>query len=408
MSDSRKNAIRTIAAGAARAIALLCSTGPIMQIFLSNLGFSSQWIYIHTTIVYAANVMTISLCSQWADKGDLIKRTVIIEIPHAVLYLCYIPLCLWKSASVASFATLTLICLLQSVSVALFTICGYKLPYYMYRPSEYGDVLSISGLVASALSLVTGVAISWLRTFLSYSQLMLYACIVSAALMLLSALLHWRYTPIIPLNSGPVPKSKQPALPLAALLRYPLFFKLIPANFFRGFGYGTVSVMATITLALGLGESVSLSIVSVQAIATIIGCLGFTIFSHKISLRTAILVCTLTFLPLPFILTKNTSLFYFAFAAAILGRTFIEYAVPSLMRYVVPADIAGPFNAWRMLLHNAGTMTATAIAAFIPAEWLLVVTTVLQIIAGISYYLAKDLRQADNIHQNNDTLKGKP
>ena len=85
MNDSNKNAVRTIVAGAFRAIAVLCSTGPIMQIFLSNLGFSSQWIYIHTTIVYAANIMTIFLCSQWADKGNLIKRTVIVEIPHALL-----------------------------------------------------------------------------------------------------------------------------------------------------------------------------------------------------------------------------------------------------------------------------------------------------------------------------------
>ncbi|MBQ2785597.1 MAG: MFS transporter [Oscillospiraceae bacterium] len=406
MNDSRKNAIRSIVAGAARAIAVLCSTGPIMQIFLSNLGFSSRWIYIHTTIVYAANVVTIFLGSQWADSENLIKRTVIVEIPQALLYLCYIPLCIWKSASLASFVMLTAICLLQSVSVALFTVCGYKLPYYMYKPSEYGSVLSVSGLVASTLSLCTGLVISWLRTFLSYSQLMLYACIASAVLILLSALLHWQYKPIVSLDSKPKTNEKKLVIPIESLLRYPLFFNLIPANFFRGFSYGTVSIMATIALDLGLGESISLSLVSVQAVATIIACLGFTVFSSKLSLRAAILVCTLTYLPLPFMLTKSIPVFYFAFAAVILGRTFIEYAVPSLMRYVVPAEIAGPFNGWRMLLHNAGHMSATAIAALIPLEWLLIITTVLQIITGISYYLAKDLRQADTIHKANYLPKG--
>ena len=274
----------------------------------------------------------------------------------------------------------------------------------MYKPAEYGHVLSISGLVASALSLFTGVVISWLDTFLSYSQLMLYACIAAAAMMLLSALLHWQYKPIVPLDSAPTPQAKKPEIPIMTLLRYPLFLHLIPANFFRGFGYGTVSVMATIALELGLGESASLSLVSIQAIATIIGCVGFTFSSHKLSLRTIIIVCTLAFLPLPFILTRNIFIFYFAFAAAILGRTFIEYAVPSLMRYVVPPDIAGPFNAWRMLLHNAGTMTATAIAAFIPLEWLLVVTTLLQIITGISYYLNSGLREADKIHKTGNRI----
>lgn len=406
MNISDKNALRTIVAGAARAIALLCSTGPIMQIFLSNLGFSSQWIYIHTTVVYAANILTIFLCSQWADKGNLIKRTVIVEIPHALLYLCYIPLCIWKSASAASFVTLTVVCLLQSVSVALFTVCGYKLPYYMYKPSQYGNVLSLSGLVASALSLVTGIVISWLRTFLSYSELMLYACIASAVMMLLSAWLHWRYQPIVPLDSQPEHQEKKPKIPIMTLLRYPLFFKLIPANYFRGFGHGTMAIMATIALDLGLGEGVSLSLVSVQAVATIIACLGFTVFSHKMSLRTTIIVCNLTFLSLPFILIKEVSVFYFAFSAVILGRTIIEYAVPSLMRYVVPSDIAGPFNGWRMLLHNAGHMTATAIAAIIPIQWLLVITAVLQLISGISYFLVKELRNADSIHKSNSIQRG--
>ena len=47
----------------------------------------------------------------------------------ALLYLLYIPLCLRKSASLMSFLLLTGICLLQSVCIALWTICEYKLSY---------------------------------------------------------------------------------------------------------------------------------------------------------------------------------------------------------------------------------------------------------------------------------------
>ena len=47
----------------------------------------------------------------------------------ALLYLFYIPLCLRKSASLMSFLLLTGICLLQSVCIALWTICEYKLSY---------------------------------------------------------------------------------------------------------------------------------------------------------------------------------------------------------------------------------------------------------------------------------------
>ena len=78
----------------------------------------------------------------------------------------------------------------------------------------------------------------------------------------------------------------------------------------------------------------------------------------------------------------------------ILGRTFIDYSVPVILRFVVPAQIAGPYNAWRMLLHNGGTLLATTVAAFIPVEALLVLTVVLQLYAGITYFADKITRQA--------------
>ena len=93
-----------------RTVALLCVTGPIMQTFLASIGFSSQWIYIHTSIVQAVNILTISLCSTWADRGNVIKRTAFVELPYALLYLLYIPLCLRKSPSLLSFCMLTGIC----------------------------------------------------------------------------------------------------------------------------------------------------------------------------------------------------------------------------------------------------------------------------------------------------------
>ena len=129
MKQTNHNKSFFIIAMGLRTVALLCVTGPIMQTFLASIGFSSQWIYIHTSIVQAVNILTISLCSTWADQGSVIKRTAFVELPYALLYLLYIPLCLWKSASLMSFLLLTGICLLQSVCIALWTICEYKLSY---------------------------------------------------------------------------------------------------------------------------------------------------------------------------------------------------------------------------------------------------------------------------------------
>ena len=91
-------------------------------------------------------------------------------------------------------------------------------------------------------------------------------------------------------------------------------------------------------------------------------------------------------------LIPNKFLFLAVFSLVYLGRTFVDYSVPSILRAAIPVQIAGPFNAWRMLLHNAGTLIATTIAAFIPVSWLLILTVVFQLCSGLHYFFCKELR----------------
>ena len=390
MKQTNHNKSLFIIAMGLRTVALLCVTGPIMQTFLASIGFSSQWIYIHTSIVQAVNILTISLCSTWADQGSVIKRTAFVELPYALLYLLYIPLCLWKSASLMSFLLLTGICLLQSVCTALWTICEYKLPYYIFSPREYGSVLSIGGIIGGLISLGTGVVITRLSGILSYSTLMLSACAVSLVLMLTCTALHLGLKPIsdAPASSGPVGKK----ISQLEVFRYPLFQKMIPANLMRGFGYGTTTIFAAIALDLGFDQSVSTALVSAQSIAALAGCSLVGICLTFMAPRFVTLAGSLTFALIPLMLIPNKFVFLTVFVLVYLGRTLVDYSVPAILRATIPVQIAGPFNAWRMLLHNAGTLIATTIAAFIPVSWLLVLTAVFQLISGLHYFFAKDLR----------------
>ncbi len=390
MKQTNHNRSFFIIAMGLRTVALLCVTGPIMQTFLASIGFSSQWIYIHTSIVQAVNILTISLCSTWADRGSVIKRTAFVELPYALLYILYIPLCLWKSASLLSFLMLTGICLLQSVCIALWTICEYKLPYYIFTPREYGSVLSIGGIVGGLISLGAGVVITRLSGILSYSTLMLSSCVVSLGLMLACTALHLGLKPIsdAPVSSGPAEKK----INQLEVFRYPLFQKMIPANLMRGFGYGTTTIFAAIALDLGFDQSVSTALVSAQSIAALAGCSLVGVCLTFMAPRFVTLAGSLTFALIPLMLIPNKFVFLTVFVLVYLGRTLVDYSVPAILRAAIPVQIAGPFNAWRMLLHNAGTLIATTIAALIPVSWLLVLTVVFQLISGLYYFIAKDLR----------------
>jgi len=311
-----------------RTVALLCVTGPIMQTFLASIGFSSQWIYIHTSVVQAVNILTISLCSTWADQGSVIRRTALVELPYALLYLLYIPLCLWKSASLMSFLLLTGICLLQSVCIALWTVCEYKLPYYIFSPREYGSVLSIGGIVGGLISLGTGIMITRLSGILSYSTLMLSACVVSLVLMLACTALHLGLKPIsdAPASSSPDGKKSNQL----EVFRYPLFRKMIPANLMRGFGYGTTTIFAAIALDLGFDQSVSTALVSAQSIAALAGCSLVGVCLTFMAPRFVTLAGSLTFALIPLMLIPNKFIFLTVFALVYLDRILRDYTISAI------------------------------------------------------------------------------
>ena len=391
MKQTNHNKSFFIIAMAFRTVALLCVTGPIMQTFLASIGFSSQWIYIHTSIVQAVNILTISLCSTWADRGSVIRRTAFVELPYALLYLLYIPLCIWKSPSLLSFCMLTGICLLQSVCIALWTICEYKLPYYIFTPKEYGTMLSVGGIVGGLISLGTGVVITRLSGLLSYATLMLAACVTSLVLMLACTALHLGLKPIAdaPKTS---PGTKEKKINQLEVFRYPIFRKMIPANLMRGFGYGTTTIFATIALDLGFDTGVATALVSAQSVATLIGCSLVGVSLSFVAPRFVTLAGSLSFALIPLMLIPNKYIFLAVFALVYLGRTLVDYSVPAILRAAIPVQIAGPYNAWRMLLHNGGTLLATTIAAFIPVTWLLILTVVFQLFSGLHYFFAKELR----------------
>ena len=88
-------------------------------------------------------------------------------------------------------------------------------------------------------------------------------------------------------------------------------------------------------------------------------------------------------------------LYLAAYAVLLFGRTLVDYAVPAALLYAVPVEIAGTYNAWRMILHNGGTMLATMAAGFVPLPVMLIVSLVFQVFSGISFCAARVMKQTE-------------
>ena len=390
----RQNKIRAIVIYALRTAALLCASGSVMQTFLSITGFPEKYIYFHASLFQAVNVLTILFCARFADSGNVIRRSAVVQIPGALLFLFYLPLCIQQEISLTAYLWLLLVSVLQSVTIALHTICEYKTPYYIYRIEEYGMVMSVCGILSSAVSFGVGALISFFSTRYSYDRIMLIAFGISCLFMLSAAVLQFFQKSLLEEADIPGAPKKTEKLPLMNTFRHEAFSRLFIGNLTRGFANGTTTILAAAALSIGYDETLTSAMVSVSSVATLAACALFAVVSRRIPPRYVILFGSLCFLSMPFLLVQNRPVLYLILYAVLLfGRTLVDYAVPAALLYAVPVEIAGTYNAWRMILHNGGTMLATMTAGFLPLPVMLILSMVLQVISGVNFCAAKVMRK---------------
>lgn len=398
MKITEKNKLLYTVSYALRSAALLSATGSLMQTFLTVIGMSTESIYIHTSAVGAINVIIILLFARFADSGRMIVRCALVQLAGAVLFLGYLPLCIINGASPVSFILLLATGCMQSVTTALHTVCDYKLPYYIFKKDEYGAVMAFCGILSSGISFGVGALMTALSVNTKYSVLMLFAFIISFVFTAIAAVLTLKLKNIaeaeetVKIIENPLSRENG----ILAVIKMPVFLKLIPANLLRGFASGMTLVFAVIAAdTLHYSEQITTAFVSVQAVSGLIGCALFGFMSKRISPRIAVFSGSLTFLLLPLILIPERPFLFLALTGIImLGRTLIDYAVPSLLLYAVPADAAGPYNAYRMILHNGGSLLATSLATVLPIGALIAVGAVSQIISGLVFLLLPLLKKA--------------
>ena len=388
----KRNKICTVIAYTLFVAASLCSSGTLMQTFLSEIGFSSGQIYIHSSVVQAVTMLTILLLSRWADGKNIIFKVTLAILLSGGLFFGYLPLCFPISDSKTAFVLLITVSILQAFTLALHTICDYKLPYYLFKPEEYGVVLAVCGMISSALTFVVGIAISALSKSLPYENIMLIAFIISAIMLIFSGVMRSLSRPLFDISKLPENTAK---IPLKRTVLHPAFLQLLVPHLLRGYGFGVTCVIAVAATELGFSAAATTATIPVMALSTILSCAVFGLFSNKISYQHLIIIGSLFFIPLPLILfTKSTPIFLVVYAFLIFGRNLIDNAVPASLIYIVPSEIAGPYNALRLVLHFSGIVISNLLASLISVKALLVSTLAVQLACAICFSLAKIMKEA--------------
>lgn len=393
MRQNSKNVTLRLISGGLETVVLQCSTGTLLQALLASIGFGANAIYIHSTLVQAVTVLTILLASRWADHGDLIKRNAFVWGFHGVMFLGYLPICMLHQANIFTYCLLMAVSILQSITNGLNTVCTYKLPYYIYEGNSYGFVSAVIGIVSNVLSFFIGLLMSYLSSRYAYAQLMLVAMLVSFGFSVVASILRSRFKKLQS-DIQKTPQQKKD-VPMRDILLHPTFVKLLPANLTRGIANGATAVFAVIASTnLGYSESVVSAIVSVSSVAMLISCGIMMVSNGHISPRILIFMGSIGMLGLPFLLIPNQpALFLLLVGIILFGRNLVDVAVPILLVKAVPAQIAGPYHAWRMVIHNGGTLLATVLATMMPMHALLIVAAACQLYSGFVYWHSQMLRR---------------
>ncbi|MBQ7982779.1 MAG: MFS transporter, partial [Clostridia bacterium] len=302
-----------------------------------------------------------------------------------------------------SYLWLLLISILQSAVFALHTVCEYKVPYYIYHAHEYGTVLAICGIISSLVSFGAGSIMSILSTRCSYTVLMAGAFLISCCFLLLAGTLQFFQKSLVPLTDTNAAAAKE-KIPLKQVFRHRAFSCLFVGNITRGFANGTTTILAAAALSIGYDEVLTTSMVSVQSVASLLSCLLFSIISGHMHPHYVILGGSLCFLSFPILLVSDRPiLFLCIYAVLLFGKTLVDYAIPAALLYMVPVEIAGTYNAWRMILFNGGTMLGTIAAGFLPLPILFGLALICQLITGINYFCFQTAdRRKDNTVKSSD------
>ncbi|MBR2344125.1 MAG: MFS transporter [Clostridia bacterium] len=379
----KNNKIYTIIAYSLYVVASLSASGSLLQTLLNALGFSSGEIYIHSSIIQAVTVITILLGSRFADGKSIIRRTAISCFLSGILFVGYLPLCFMREASTVSFVLLIAVSSLQALTIALHTVCDYKLPYFLFSVTDYGVVLAVCGVISSIVSFIVGLVVSTLSDMLDYVSLMIFVFIISGVFYVISGVFRSFTRPLYNLDALSAERENQH---IGTTLSHPAFRSLFIPHLLRGYGYGVSTVLAVVATELGYSTSVATATVSVMAVATILSCTVFGIFSRKPRARTFIALGSLSYIVLPLLLIKGSpTVFLSTYAIVIFGRNFIDNAVPAALVSIVPPKIAGPYNALRMAIHFSGVVISNLLATAISTELLILSALAAQLLSGMLY-----------------------
>ena len=374
---------------AALAAAMPMVNGSLIQLFLTNRQVSAYYVGLFSTLVSIIMVAGTMVCSYISEKlPKPLKQYRWLFFLQLAVYLAMIPLAYFTMSPQNLFWMLSLVACAITFLYSWNTILGYKIPYMTIPFDAYGSYTAISGAVTGIVGVVSSFAFSAVINGNWGGNPYLVCICITVALMVLAWYCTFRLTPVNTVYDAPS-HNNMSIKKLLEVFKMPLFRKFIVPNTLRGITIGITNSIALIALYMGLSEGQASILPIVCALGYVAASFLFHFLSKYMPLPTVALIGSLLVLALISLPHDNSTVFLTVFLVAYIGRVLVDYAIPVMLIHVVPADIAGIYNAGRYILLNlSSTVSVFAVGALlgkISALWLLSACALAYIVGMIWY-----------------------
>lgn len=394
----RRNSIYYAVREGCFAAATLFISGTLIQLFLSQRGVSTVDIGAFNTVLCVVSVSATMAFSDVAERRpNALRQNDRVVLILALIFALYLPLLLLSHVSTVSvWLVVMAIASVQIVLASYKGVLDYKMLYQIIDIERYGAVASMTGvsiglfgmgyswLFSQALVLFSARA-AFLMGFLSSALLVLVAYVCNRKM----AVIHDPFLPQDRANHS----AKTKLCMIIDVLRQPEFRTFIVPNTLRGVTIGVVNSLVLVALELGVSAKTAASLAMAGSIGYLLGSLAYHALSRVmrpkyLGLLGAGLLCAVILLPFSGIDT----LFLIVAAVGYMGRTLVDYAVPSMVFQLIDPAVSGVYNAWRTVLFSvAAAATSYLVGALlgrVPTVALLIVCAAAYLICAIWYFIA--------------------
>ena len=367
---------------------MFCS-GSILQTFMISLNISDTTISFYNALIQLSQAIAIVVMVFVADKiRKTIKSFSLIVLSISIIAISLF-ICLFIRSDIL--AVKLVIFISSAFTYMLIGIrfsLDYRVLYEIFDVKSTGKILGLAMAISGLASFGLSALYSYTVAIYNYYDVMIYFFAFAMFCIILSSVISGFFKK----TTETKPKQHK-GLDFDAFKNKTILSFTIP-SFARGFAAGIISLVTVVGFSKGiLSVKTATYVTLVAQITSFMGNMLFSFLNKKIKAHITILLFSIILaIALPLTLVSGELILFLVFYAIVnFSLMIVNISVPILGYDVIPYNQIGSFTCVRLMIQMIGSVVASLtykpLSNLVGYLWLFVITSVVQIICGLSHFL---------------------